>query len=195
MAADQTPPDDDGPLDWDALRATARRLLDKRMSGFDRDEIEDAVQEVCQRMLGFLDRHGPPRRPVGLLIRLVRCVAANKIAERQWERQAIARTDFAEFDVPSPGDAEDEILEDYRAIVAFVLEYLRLKRAGCVPIAEALARGETLKKYAECHGLSYDQVRQAWSRCKRQIQEAMRKKRLRFPWSNPRDKNRRPPHD
>jgi len=181
-------------LDWEALRAAARRLLRLRMSGFDRDEIEDATQEVLERMVGFVERHGLPSSPGGLLVCLVRCVAANKITLRKRERQIIDRFTVGALDAPSPGDTEEEILEEYRAIVAFVLEYLRLKRAGCVPIAEALARGESLKQYSERNGLSYDQVRQAWSRCKRQIHEALLKKRLRFPWT-PRDWSRRPPHD
>jgi hypothetical protein len=133
-------------------------------------EIEDAVQEVSRLMVKFVRLHGPPRRLDGLVALLARRVAAEKIAQRRRKRML---------------DEEEEILEEHRAILAFAFEYLRLKRSDCIPIAEALARGETLNACAERQNLSFDQVRKKWSRCAKLIHEAMRNKRLRLPSPTP----------
>jgi len=141
-----------------------------RTAGFSPGEIDDAVQEVRRLMVKFVRLLRPPLRPGGLVSFLARRVAADKIAQRRRERTL---------------HEEEEILEEYRAILAFAFEYLRLKRSSCIPIAEALARGETLNECAERQNLSFDQVRKKWSRCAKLIHEAMRNKRLRLPSPTP----------
>ena len=173
-------------LDWDALRASAARRLRARLGGFGPQDLEDAVQEVLERFLGFTRRHGPPHTPEGLLFRLVRIVAANAIARRQRER-AIEQGVVPIWRDPSGTDTgDDEILEEYQRVVFHVREYFRLKRAGCVKLADVKSRGESLKDHAAHAGISYDEVRQAWSRCVRLIHDAMRANRLQLHWLKPR---------
>lgn len=180
------PPEHDlAAIDWAALRASARRGLRARMNGFNHDDIEDAASDVVDRFLRFVRRHGPPHTPEGLLFELVRRVAANQIVNRQRDR-ALAQaalssgvlTDHAEMD-------EDEILVEYANIVFHVQAYFRLKKAECATLADAKSRGESLKAHAAERGLSYEKIRQDWSRCVKLIHDAMRAKRLRLPWPTP----------
>ena len=66
-----------------------------------------------------------------------------------------------------------------------MIEYWKLKRAGCVALAEVKKRGKTLKEYAAEHGLSHDKVRQDWVRCAQLVVEAIRKGRLKLDWHLP----------
>ena len=173
-------------LDWPALTASARRRLRARMSGFGAQDIEDAVQEVSERMVKFVRRHGRPDSPEGLLLRIVRAVAANAIHRRQRER-ALQSGDLATWLDEPPGDgSEEHVLEEYRRIAFSVREYFRLRRAGCLPLAEAKSRGESLKEHAARQRQSHEQVRQAWARCRRLILDAIRRNRLRIDWVLPR---------
>jgi len=173
-------------LDWEAIRDGARRRLRARLSGFNSTELEDAVQIVCEQMIKFVRRRGLPEKPEGLLMRIVRAVAADTIEQRQRDR-ALERGDLAywlgEF---ASGSDEEAVLEEYRQIVFHVREYFRLRRARCLPIADSKARGETLKEHAARNHHSYEKVRQAWSRCVKLIHDAMRKNRLRLAWLAPR---------
>lgn len=186
MSAHTQPPYEDPlrRLDWKALHASARRLLRGRMSGFEPQEIEDAAQEVAKRMVEFVHRRGDPESPGGLLVSMVRAVSADAIARRRRDRTIITRVPDAEpLMVESPLEEEQEILEEYRNIAFHVLEYLRLRRASCLPLADAKSKGESLKDVAERLGFSYAQVRQAWARCVKVIHDAIRRRRLRIAWS------------
>jgi len=188
MAASKDPDHEDElpKLDWDDLRAMAGRRLRARLSGFSQQDIEDAVQDVTERLVKFIHRHGMPDHLGGLLIRIVRAVAADAIERRQRER-ALERGDISTWlDEPSWADVEEHVLEQYRLIVFSVLAYFKLKRAGCVPLANAKASGESLKEYAARLKVSYQRERMRWSRCVKLIHEAMRKNRLRLNWPTPR---------
>ena len=186
MAVAMTPSHEDTPqpMDWEELLAAARRLLRARMRGFSAHDIEDAVQEFAAGWVKFEKKNGPPDHPEGLLVRIVRAVAANAIACRQRER-ALARQDIRAW-LGEGGSPDDDVVEQYQVIVFHVREYFRLKRAGCVPLADAKSQGESLKDYAARLEQSYEKIRQAWSRCVRLIHEAMRRKRLRLEWPTPR---------
>jgi hypothetical protein len=184
MATSSQPPrvDDADKLDWTSLRDVARRCLRARLGGFSSTDLDDAVQEACKRMVKFVRRRGLPDRPVGLLIRIVRAVAADAIECRQRER-ALRAGDVATW-LGERDDAPDgdEVLEEYRQIVALVRGYFQLRRAGCVPLADAKSRGESLNAFAARTQDSYEKVRQAWSRCVKLIHDAIQKQRLRLEW-------------
>jgi len=186
MPSDPPRQDDVDDLDWDALRDRARRRLRARLSGFGATDLEDAVQDVAQRVVEFVRRHGRPDSLDALLLHLVRAVAADAIRRRQRDRAVQTGEVATWLDEPSVDGHEEEVLEEYRVIVFHVREYLRLRRAGCVPIADAKSRGESLKEFAARERTSYDMVRQAWSRCVKLIHDAMRRRRLRLPWLTPR---------
>jgi DNA-directed RNA polymerase specialized sigma24 family protein len=173
-------------LDWESFRAMAGRRLRARMTGFNQQEIEDAVQDVTERFIKFLRRRGMPEHPDGLLVRIVRAVAANAIERRQRERALQAGDISTWLDEPSWADIEEHVLEQYRLIVYSVLAYFKLKKAGCVPLANAKASGESLKDYATRLKVSYQRERMRWSRCVKLIHEAMRRNRLRLNWPTPR---------
>ena len=188
MSASSQPPHEDElqKLDWEAIRESSRRRLRPRLGGFSTTELDDAVGAACERMVKFVRRRGLPDSPEGLLVRIVRAVAADFIAQRQRDR-ALIRGDVATWlGEWEPRPDEDDVLEEYRQIAFHVREYFKLRRAGCLPIADAKARGETLKEHAARNHDSYEQVRQAWSRCVRLIHEAMRMNRLRLAWPTPR---------
>lgn len=187
MAPTPPPPHEDEPhgLDWEALRQGARRRLRARMSGFSPQDIEDGVQDVVGRMVAFVRRHGRPDSPEGLLMSLVRAVAANAIRRRQRERALQSGEIATWLGEPSEDGAEQGVLEEYRRIVFHVREYFRLKKSGCLPLADAKSQGMSLKEHAARERLSYEQVRQTWSRCVRLIHDAMRKHRLRIAWLTP----------
>jgi len=193
MASTPRPPHEDElrALDWQALRASAHRRLRARMSGFSSQDLEDAVQDVAERMVEFVRRRGRPDAPEGLLVSIVRGVAADAIARRQRDRTIHVPDDGNRLEQFAADPEEDDVLEEYRRIVFHVREYFRLKRAGCVPLAEAKSRGESLKTYAEREGVSYDQVRQAWSRCVKLIHDAIHRNRLQLMWQVPSE--RKPP--
>lgn len=178
-------------IDWEALRRAALRLLRLRMRGLDAETIEDAVQEVSNRYLGFVRRRGAPHTPDGLLADLCRKVAATAIREEQEKRELRAQPppDWALGDTPTDEEL-DEAVRAYTSIVFFVREYFALRRAHCTPLADAKARGESLKDFAQRMTLSYEKVRQDWSRCVRLIHDAMRRNRLRLPWPTPAQKPR-----
>jgi len=184
MSPDPPRPHDD--LDWEALRDRARRRLRARLSGFGATDLEDAVQDVAQRVVEFMRRHGPPDSIDALLLSIVRAVAADAIRRRQRDRAVRTGEVTTWLDDPSVDGDEREVLEEYVAIVYQVREYFRLRRAGCLPLAEAKSRGESLKEFAARERTSYDLVRQAWSRCVKLIHDAMRRRRLRLPWLTPR---------
>lgn len=173
-------------IDWAALHQSASRLLRLRMRGLGAEAVEDAAQEVSKRYLGFVRRRGAPHTPDGLLADLCRKVAATAIHARQAERELRAQPppDWASPDGPTEVDIEAAV-RAYASIVFFVREYFALRRARCTPLADAKARGESLKDFAQRMRLSYEKVRQDWSRCVRLIHDAMRRKRLRLPWPTP----------
>jgi DNA-directed RNA polymerase specialized sigma24 family protein len=184
MASTPQPPNDDvlKELNWDSLQASARRRLRARLSGFGTHDLEDAVQDVAERLVRFVRRHGSPESPEALLVHIVRAVASDAIKRRQHERR-LGTGQVRTWVEDSPqADGEDEILEEYVLIVFHVREYLRLRRAHCLPLADAKARGESLKEFALRQKRSYEGVRQAWSRCVRLIHDAIRRKRLRLSW-------------
>jgi len=190
MAAETTPTFEQAlaQLDWDALRAGARRRLRARLSGFSAQDVDDATQDVLADMVGFVRRNGLPEHPEGLLVCLVRAVAADVIGGRQRERAFHCRYSEAWLEQQLlPADVQ-EILQRYRENSFHILEYFRLKRAACVPLADAKSRGESLKDHAARSGLSYLQIRQAWSRCVRLIHDAMRSHRRHMAWTTPRER-------
>jgi len=176
-------------LDWEALRALARSRLRARLSGFSAQDVEDATQDVLAHMVTFVKRHGPPERPEGLLVRIVRAVAADAIDGRQRDRAFTCS--YSETLLEQrllPADVQ-EILLRYRESSFHIREYFRLKRAECVPLADAKSRGESLMDHAARGGQSYPQIRQAWSRCVKFVHEAMRRNRLRLTWPTPRERS------
>jgi hypothetical protein len=197
MATSSQPPrvDDADKLDWTSLRDVARRCLRARLGGFSATDLDDAVQEACERMLKFVRRRGLPDSPVGLMLCIVHAVSADAIKCRQRERQLRSgevRTWLVEPDDRPDKDKEDEVLEEYREIVEIVRGYFQLRRAGCVPIADALSRGELLKTYAARNQESYTKVRKAWSRCQKFIHDAIDKRRLRLKWPRPAKRPKQP---
>lgn len=176
-------------LDWDALRAGARRRLRARLSGFSAQDVDDATQDVLADMVTFVKRHGPPERPEGLLVCIVRAVAADVIGGRQRDRALTSSYGETWLEQQLlPADVRDVLLL-YRENSFHIREYFRLKRAECLPLADAKSRGESLKDHAASGGQSYTQIRQAWSRCVRFVHEAMRRDRLRLAWPTPRVRN------
>jgi len=191
MAAETTLTREDAlaQLDWDALRAAARRRLRARLSGFSAQDVDDATQDVLTHMVAFVRRHGRPDRPEGLLVCIVRAVAADVIAGRRRDRAF--ECSYSETWLEQqllPADVRD-VLRRYRENSFHILQYFRLKRAECVPLADARSRGESLKDHAVRQRQSYASVRQAWSRCVRMIHDAMRSHRLRLAWPTPRERN------
>ena len=175
------PPHDDelGKLDWPALLKSARRLLRYKLSGFQPQDIDDAVQVVSERMVVFARRNGLPRSPEGLLVHIVRAVASDTIKQRSQERSRIESEVAPDFPAPGnedDGEAEEALVHDF----FLVRQYLALRRSLCLPGFDARARGESPKEYAARTGVSYDQVRQSWSRCVRFVREAVDKGRLRL---------------
>jgi hypothetical protein len=196
--ADERPPsdeDDAKKLDWAALSTSARRLLRVRLSGFDGSEIEDAAQDVCKRMVEFVDSDGAPERPEALLAFMARCVAATRITQRQRERRRHGGAGESSADEPSTDSAEQDIEDEIKATAAIVREYICFKCPTCTPIVEAIERGESLKDFVAREGRSYSQVVKAWSRCRQKLCEAMRKGHLRLNWPTPRKKMKRKPRD
>ncbi|MEQ1832429.1 MAG: hypothetical protein ABL977_05180 [Candidatus Eisenbacteria bacterium] len=177
-------------IDWEALRRSAVRMLALRMRGLSTEDVEDASQEVARRYATFVRRNGPPHTPDGLLADLCRKVAANAIRKIQEERGLLAQLHAAQNDEQESEADSAQALRDYQTIVFFVREYFALRRAQCTTIAEAKAAGESLKALAARLKLSYEKVRQDWSRCVRLIHEAMRRNRLRLPWPVPRRRKR-----
>jgi DNA-directed RNA polymerase specialized sigma24 family protein len=169
-------------LDLNALRSLALRRLRGRLGGFEAAEIENAGQDV---MLGFTEsvrRRGIERSAEGLVVQIVRNVAADMIKERQRERAGV-RAYEREADEGSAGfQDEEELSERIRRTAFFLIEYWKLKRAPCIPLADVKKLGKSLKEYAHEHGLSYDKVRQDWSRCARLVLDAIRKGRLKLDW-------------
>ena len=175
-------------LDWDALGASARNRLRARLSGFSAQDVDDAAQDVLTHIVEFVRRRGLPERPEGLLVHIVRAVAADAIAGRQHDRAFMRGHAAAWLEQQAlPADVL-EVQRQFRENGFHILEYFRLKRAECVPLADARSRGESLKDHAARHGKSYDMTRQAWSRCVRLIHDAMRRNRLRLEWPTPRDR-------
>jgi DNA-directed RNA polymerase specialized sigma24 family protein len=191
MAAETTPTFEEAlaQLDWSELRAAARSRLRARLSGFCAQDIDDATQDVLTHMVTFVKRHGPPERPEGLLIKIVRAVAADAIGGRQRDRAF--NSSYGETWLEQqllPADVR-EVLRRYRENSFHVREYFRLKRAECVPLADARSRGESLKDHAARGGQSYPKIRQAWSRCVKMVHDAMRRNRLRLAWPTPRERS------
>ncbi len=177
-------------IDWEALRRSAVRMLTLRLRGLSAEDIEDAAQDVARRYATFVRRNGAPHTPDGLLADLCRKVAANFIRKRQDERGLLTRLHASLADEPESDEESAEAVREYQAIVFFVREYFALRRAQCTAIADAKAAGESLKDLAARLKLSYEKVRQDWSRCVRLIHDAMRRNRLRLPWPTPRRRKR-----
>src|SRR5262249_44453266 len=159
-----------------------RRLLRARKSGFSAQDIEDKVQDVLAAMLQFMKRHGPPDCQEALLVKIVRAARSDAVTPRQEERKLPPADPRAVLSDPHTALEEAIVIKKYKEIVFHVREYFRLKSAGCVPLADAKARGESLKDYAARLKQSYDKIRQEWSRCKQKIHDAMRQNRLRLDW-------------
>lgn len=177
-------------INWDALRASARHGLRTRMGGLTGEDVDDAVQDVAERYVRFVRRNGMPHSPEGFLFELVRRVAANNIQRRQRERRLEMGDAPAWVRSPEGEADEDEVLRQYAIMVFHVQEYFRIRKAGCVALANAKSRGDSLKDHAAAHGFSYDKIRQDWARCVKLIHDAMRAKRLRLTWPTPRPKRR-----
>lgn len=179
-------------LDLEALRRIALHRLRARLQGFDAAEIENAAQEVLLGLTQVVRRSGIRTSAEAIVVQIARNVAADMIGKRRRERglQQALQGDSAPFR-PDP-EQEEEILEAVRRMAFFVKEYYRLRRAGCLPLAEAKQRGESLKAFALAQGLPYDKVRQDWSRCAKLIHDAIRMGRLRLDW--PRTDQRRRRH-
>ena len=99
-------------------------------------------------------------------------------ARRQRERDRLSPD--VEIEKLSPSGPDRAIIEEWREICFMILGYFLLRRAICLPIAEAVVVGETLKEYAARLHLSYPKVRQDWVRCLDLIHDAIRKGRLRI---------------
>jgi DNA-directed RNA polymerase specialized sigma24 family protein len=172
-------------LDLKALHSLARGRLQGRLDGFEAAEIENGVQEV---MLGFTEtvrRSGIERSAEGLVVQIVRNVAADMIKERQRERVGVRAYEREPVEHSEGLQDEEELSESIRRTAFFLIEYWRLKRARCIPLAEVKKLGKSLKEHAHEHGLSYAKVRQDWSRCARLVLEAIRKGRLKVDWYLP----------
>lgn len=171
-------------VDWNAVRASARRGLAPRMKGFTAEDLEDAIQDVSEGYLEFIRRSGAPRTPEGLLLTIVRAVAAGSVNRKKTERRAHENPELRAR-LYTDDDSERAALEAYVTTCFLMREYLRLKRAPCVVLADLKARNGSLKEHARTSGLSYDKVRQDWSRCAKVVRDAVRSGRLRIPWMPP----------
>jgi hypothetical protein len=167
------------------LHSLALRRLRGRLGGFEAPEIENAVQDV---MLGFTEavrRSGIERSAEGLVVQIARNVAADMIKGRQRERAGVRAYERE----PNEGSAgladEGELVERTCRTAFFLIEYWKLKRVRCIPLADVKKLGKSLKEYALEHGLSYEKVRQDWSRCVRLLFDAIRKGRLKVDWHLP----------
>jgi DNA-directed RNA polymerase specialized sigma24 family protein len=172
-------------LDLGALRSLALRRLRARLGGFEPAEIENAAQEA---MLGFTEavrRSGIERSPEGLVVQIARNVAADMIKGRQRERALFRVYDRETWRGQSGFEDDEEVSEHIQRTAFFLIEYWKLKRARCLPLADVKKLGKSLKEYAHDHGLSYDQVRQEWSRCARLVVDAVRRGRLKLDWQLP----------
>jgi DNA-directed RNA polymerase specialized sigma24 family protein len=172
-------------LDLNALRSLALRRLRGRLGGFEAAEIENAGQDVMLDFTEAVRRRGVERSAEGLVVQIVRNVAADMIKGRQRQRAgASAYERETGNDSAGPQD-EEEFSERIRRTAFLLIEYWKLKRARCIPLADVKKLGKSLKEYAHERGLSYAKVRQDWSRCARLVLDAIRKGRLRLDWYLP----------
>ncbi len=172
-------------LDLEELRGLAIACLRGRLNGFDQSEIESAAQDVMLGLTEAIRRRGIQRSAKALLVQICRNVAADLVRARQLERK-LHEGWRSEIDGLQESATEEETLEAIRRATFFVKEYLTLRRAECIPIAEAKQKGQSLKDFAEAHGFSHDQVRQLWSRCVRFVLDAIARGRLQLEWPLPR---------
>lgn len=171
-------------LDLEDLRRLAIACLRVRLSGFSSDEIESAAQEVMLGLTQTVRRRGIQRSAKAIMVQICRNVAADMIHARQHERE-LQRGWVLEHETQGLSEQDEELDEAIRRATFFVKEYLTLRRAECMPLAEAKQRGQTLKDFAAANGFSHDQVRQLWSRCVRFVIDAIERGRLQLEWPLP----------
>jgi len=180
-------------LDWETFRALAGRRMRALLADFGELDIDRALQDVSERMVKFRRLHPFPERPEVLLIRVVRAVSAEAIERRQRERALQIGDVSTWLGEPLVYDLDEPVVEHTRAILLDTLIFMRLKKAGYMPLAVAIANGESPKDYAARRKLSLPRVRRQWSRCAGLIREGIRQKGARV--ARARRAQRRSPHD
>jgi len=119
------------------------------------------------------------------VVQIARNVAADMIKARQRERAGVLAYERETSQRASGSDEAEEFSERTSRTAFFLIEYWKLKRARCLPLADVKRLGKPLKEYAYQHGLSYEKVRQDWSRCVRLLLDAIRRGRLKVDWHLP----------
>lgn len=176
-------------IDWNAVRASVHRRAAYHLRGWDQAEIEDAVQDVAYKLVCFVRRSGSPTHLDGLLTVIVRRTVVGRIRERDRARRAVLRAAQEAPEASPDGTHRLELaeIEEEVSWKAFqVLEFFRLKHAGCVELAEARANGTDFKHLAAATKQSHAALLQRWSRCMQRLKAAIGRGELAWTrWSEP----------
>jgi DNA-directed RNA polymerase specialized sigma24 family protein len=151
------------------------------MIGLPAEDLEDASQDVCRKLVEFLRKNGPPRSLEGIV-----CVIAHRVAADAVKRYARDKRLASDPEIGTrihpPLDTERRLRDAIETAVFLIREYLLLKRAPCVELLDLKLGGHKFSTFAVSRGVSPDQVRQTWERCMERVREAVRKGRLQIPW-------------
>ena len=168
-------------VNWLFVYASARRFLAANMGGFRPEDLEDAAQEVCERLLTFVRRNGPPRSLESIVYVIAHRVAANAVTRLVRQKKLRGDPEIPDRIHPDQ-EPERRLQEAIQTAVFLIREYLLLRRASCVELLDLKLSGGQFATYAAACGRSQGQVRQAWERCMQGVREAVRRGRLPIPW-------------
>jgi DNA-directed RNA polymerase specialized sigma24 family protein len=168
-------------LNWVNVRASAQRFLTPRMIGLPAEDLEDASQDVCRKLVEFLRKNGPPRSLEGIVCVIAHGVAADAV-KRHARDKRLARDPEIGARIHPSLDTERRLRDAIETAVFLIREYLLLKRAPCVELLDLKLSGHKFSTFAASRGVEPAQVRQTWERCMGRVREAVSKGRLQIPW-------------
>lgn len=166
-------PSGESGIDWDSVRAGARRRLAYRLGRVEPAELDDLSQEVA---LGLLraSRRTTIRDVDALLTTIADRTAADFI--RRKRRWALVLAQPTHADLTAGTAADPAILDDPDARVRFlVLNFFRSGNAPCAALAQAYFEQCDWSQVAVRTGRSHAAVRRQWSRCVAALRGAFRR--------------------
>lgn len=161
-------------VDWKRAQQHLQGCLRRHLGGgTGREEIADLTQEAFLRYLRARRREAP-RDAFALLTTIAQRTAADWVRRRQrWALLVQPATDDEVTQTPARGPAAHDLGDPDERVRFLVLEFFRSRRAECVELAHAYFRRHDWRSVANELHLTYESVRQRWSRCVRSLRQAV----------------------
>jgi RNA polymerase sigma factor (sigma-70 family) len=153
-------------IDWNAARRFLRRRLELEVSGTERQELDDLVQEACVNLLRAVRRESA-RDLEGLMTVIARRTHTDFVRRRIRARRTLAPAGLDGIDAADPRSPHDDLVgELHRRLELIVLELFQRHGAGdCQALARAYFAEHDWAQVARELGMSHEAVRKRWSRC------------------------------